>query len=340
MPDHLQQFADFCRWDRAAGGPDPHMACVGQICKQQNFTPAQTLWLGALYCAVYNVPTALVLLAKWPTAEAAYADEERTIWLAENWAGIAFRRERKAVRSAIKLGRCIESVAMWCLDAQSTTEAWDLSPGADERYELAFDDVTKNIYGFGRYIGQKFLEYGRRYCAWNVQVQDIRADDGWSPREGLALLMPGYSHMLTSEKNDALTLESINALADMLREDVLKKHQLTLDYYELQVFLCDYKQSWTGKRQYPGRSQDSELDYFNKIKDHWGKPPGDATLLFQPMFKARVAIFPHKALGEINGWHGVRKKLGKVLSTNGYTWSDLVYSWHRSKDLSKPVKHE
>ena len=329
-PDHWRQFYEFCRWEKEAGGPDPHMTCVGQICIDANYPAGTKAWLGALYAAVYNVPTAMALFRMYDDPRMLLTGGTAAPRLKEHWAGLAFRRERKAVRDPEKLARCLTSFAQFVLALPAIQDGWDDIEDPAERFEAAFADVCK-VYGVGRYIGQKYIEYGRRFCGFDARVGDIRARDGWSPRESMALLMPEHAALLTDGGDGDEAVAKIEALAQDVRNHVLNEYGLQLDFYELQVLLCDYKQSWSGKRQYPGRSQDSELAYDAKISPHWGQPCVE-------MYAARARAFPVRALGEVCGWTGVRDELGHTLADYGYTWSDLQFDWQRSKnDLRHPV---
>ena len=330
--EHWQKFYEFCYYEKLAGGPDPHMACVGAAARLRGMSWDESAWLGALYASVYNVPTALALHSRFPTPDHALDQGEVEEWLRANWAGIAFRRERKAVRSPIKLARCLTSFAEFCDPErlEATVASWKDIASPVARFETAFEDVC-SVYGIGRYIGQKFIEYGRRYCDFQTQVHDIRAKDGWSPRVSLALLAPEHAELLIDGGDSPETVRTVEAIATQAREQLSTIYGLDLDYYELQVLLCDYKQSAVGRRQYPGRSQDSELDYDVKIAPHWGTKHTE-------MYDVRRAIFPSWALGEHSGWDGVRKELRGVLVDHGYTWSDALYDYHQSKNnLSTPA---
>lgn len=331
VTDHWQGFYEFCYYEHLAGGPDPHMACVAEVGRQAGLDRAGLAWLGALYASVYNVPTALVLHHRFPTP-AAVEELDAMAWLTEHWAGIALRRERKAVRSPEKLARCLASWAAFCRphELEARLHHWYML--TEDRYEVAFDEVC-TVYGVGRYIGQKWIEYARRYCDAAPRVNDVRARDGWSPREALALLYPQRAALLTEGGDSPDVVAAVEAIAAELRTTLDDLYELPphLDFYELQVLLCDYKQSAVGQRQYPGRSQDSEIEYDAKIAPHWGARQ-------EAMYAARAAIFPHWALGELSGWSGVRKDLGKVLARHRYTWSDSLYSWEHSRaDLANPV---
>jgi hypothetical protein len=61
--------------------------------------------------------------------------------------------------------------------------------------------------------------------------------------------------------------------------------------------------------------------------------------MYTNMVPTRTRIFPHQHLGELHGWSGARNDCGGVLAKYGYTWSDMLYDYMKSKDdLGNPVK--
>jgi hypothetical protein len=327
--DQWKTFAEFTAAEQATGGPDPHMNCVGEIARQAGLGWLSTAWLGALYCAVYNVPTALALHREFPDPEA--VEKTRTLeWLRSNWKGITFRPERKTVRTPERLSKCLDSFAAFVRRLDKATDRWSKITSAADRFEQAFLDV-QTVYSIGRYASEKYLEYGRRFCAFGVEVEDIRAKGGWSPREGLALLFPEHAEVITGG-DDPETVGLVEDMAAVALKRLQKEWSVKLDFYNFQVMLCDYKQAAVGRHNYPGKSHDKELYYDAVITPHWGTVAVD-------MYRARAELFPHWALGEFAGWTGIRDELSKVLVDHGYVWTDAVYDWACSPDLSRPTEH-
>jgi len=149
----------------------------------------------------------------------------------------------------------------------------------------------------------------------------------------LTILYPEYvDNLMGDDSTENIVISNRLGVETQAR---LKEMGVSLDLFELQVLLCDYKQSYVGKRQFPGRSQDSELSYYYKVKSHFG----DAYK--SRMFEARLDMYPEEVLGEVQGWSSVREELGKVLRGYGYTWSDLKYDYILSKDnLANPVERK
>lgn len=322
--EHRRFYAEFVRYERAAGGPDPHMTLAGRLSEGESRD--ERAWRLMCYLACYNVPTGVVLWRHWPRQRVLEEAPALEPWIREHWEGLSFRRERRAVRTAPKLARHLVACAQF-------VDRMDF----DGLYDHAWRDVNR-IYGTGRYIAIKLLEGLRRFCDAPVVLADLRAQGGRSPREALALLYP--------EQRDALLGDDRQdhvSRADMCgawaREELAERHGLEVSWYELQATLCEWKQSVIGRSQYPGRAQDSELAHYARVAGYW---PGDDNPY--PLLAARAALFPAWALGEQQGWDGRRTELGPILCDYGYTWTDSLYDYRATHALggnfARPVRRE
>jgi hypothetical protein len=323
---HWQNFADFCHYDMLAGGPDSHMTLAGHMSK--GLPLMERLWHAGVYVGVYNVPTAEILWTAFTHKEMLkISNQDLTAWLTDNWQGIATRTERKCVRVPANMAYYLKNYAEWILTLPNRYDGDADTGDANSHYEDMWEYSQKSVKFLGRYSCFKLLEYMTRYCNMPINLPDIRPVGGWSPRTMLSILYPEYKATLFGTDNPA-NLTRINMLADNALK-TLQEAGLNLNMYKLEVFLCDYKQCYFGRRQYPGRSQDSEITYLKKLQGYWNYD-------FQ-MLKARSEIFPNWALGELNGWDSVRKDLGTVLYDYGYMWSDSLYDYKNTVDLSIPT---
>jgi hypothetical protein len=289
------------------------MATVGEMSRDLDYEAK--VWRAGCYIGVYNVPTAELIWRAWPTAGAVTKAAPGVLqgWLSENWGLVATRRERRSVRTPAQLARFLEEYAAWTIEQAS----WRYSTDWNANYERFWAE-SQRVYSLGRYVALKLLEFLRRYVEAPVEQPDLRLKDGWSPREGLALLYPGQI--------DDLARDDVAEHLGQIARDRLLEDGLELTRFEMQVLLCDYKQAYVGQRQYPGRSLDSELEYWSKAGS-----PGDTE-----MWNARRRLFPDAALGEVNGWWTVRKELGTLMREAGYVWSDLRYDYLRTIDIYEP----
>lgn len=313
--DHRHFFAEFIRWETAVGGPDPHLATLGKMIEGESFE--ERVWRCGLYASGYNVPTAEVIWQHWPFERVRQERHLLTGWVAENWKGFGLRRERRAVRTPTKFARCLLSIAeLTERIADETPDWWGVTTA--EAYDHAWR-TTGEVYGLGRYVQLKYVEALARYADGRFFQTDIRANGGTSPREGLALLYPDDQDWLTASPSSEV--QRTEALAARLREALAESDGLEVDFFTLQVVLCEYKKCWQGK-QYPGRTHDTELRYLHNVHAYWSNDTD--------MLRARAAVFRPETLGEISGWDGAREPLETTLPLYRYTWSDLKYDYRKT----------
>jgi len=325
---HWDNFADFCYYDMLSGGPDAHLTLAGYMSK--DLPLRERLWHAGVYVGVYNVPTAEIIWSTFSHKDMMkISHKDLTYWLTENWKGITTRTERKCVRVPANMAFYFKNYAEW-VDSYPWKSLQAYTP--EQRYENLWVESQKSVKFLGRYSGFKLLEYYTKWCDIPIKLPDIRPIGGWSPRSMLSILYPDYKDILLgddSPKNIATINDISNNLLDWLNSHKGTKWINGMDLYKMEVFLCDYKQCYFGRRQYPGRSQDSEIQYHEKISAYWDYD-------FE-MIRARSEIFPNWTLGEKNGWTNVRKELGTVLYDYGYMWSDSLYDYKNTLDLSVPT---
>lgn len=316
---HLRHLGEFIRGVELSGGTTPH---VGMTVAQMDTIsdPLEKLWFAGCYALTYNWPTAERIWLEWRPHEVNIPDFY--FWAEHNWAGLPLRKERKTVFRKEFFADCATSYtafAQWLV----TQDSW---PG---NYGDAFTMFTSHCRYMGRYIAIRWLEVMRRAFGTGWSMPDVRADGGEHPRKTLALLYPEHSEALLGG-NSAAELRVTDADAERCMEDLSVVYGVETNYYELQSLLCEYKQSVLGRKQYPGKSIDTEMDYARRVAAHWGEQ-GSSFLQVR-------SIFPDWSRGELAGWAGVRKELGSVLVDHGYTWSDAVYDYSATTDLANPVR--
>lgn len=326
---HWSRFTEFCLYEMASGGPDPHMRYVGEMSKHEPFD--EKAWRIGLYVAFYNVPTAEVIWKAWSWkhvwADMNSDDPQFPDWLAVNWPRFQIRRERRAARTVNKMTASLKQYIFW-LHEEFLPAVSDLPKDPISAYEVVWDQARDNVPYFGRYALTKLLE-GYLRAGVRIETPDIRPNGGWSPRTTLNLLS-GFDS--DPQDNRAETIRLINAISTDAHEELAVRMGFAIDYFRFEVMLCEYHESYHGKRQYPGRSNDSELSYLRKIEAAW--PEAGRSM----MYEARRVLCPPEALGEAKilgeRWDGVRPELGLLLSEQGKTWSDLLYRYNIGMDMA------
>lgn len=328
LTQHWQQFADFCRYETAYGGPDPHMTLSAEMARGQSVE--EMIWRGGCYIAVYSAPYGEVIWKAWSwekIKDASAADIRA--WLDENWKRLEIHRHRKTVRRADWMTEYLLSYREFvkALPVMLDTLIYPTLPPQQQ-----YDDVWNlalRVKRLGRYVGIKLLEF-LRLVGLNVPpAHDLRPIDGWSPRQTLAMLLPEYE-AITEKKNHKHLLELTEEAGDIAQRRLSEELGVNISRFELQVMLCEYKQASKGK-QHPGRAADTEMRLAFKVQEEWSELESD-------IWRARKAILKPWALGELHGWRSNRNELKTVLLKYGYTWSDMLYDYAATTDFANPVR--
>lgn len=322
--DHFRHMAEFVRGVELVGGTTPHVLMTVESMNRLD-DPLEKLWFAGCYALAYNWPTAERIWQQWRPGD--FDPDLFLPWLERNWAGLPIRKERKAIYRKEYFTESARSYLAFATELAAADPAdWP------QDYENAYSYFGQSCKYMGRYIGIRWLEVCRRAFGLPWRMPDVRADGGEHPRKALALLYPQDAPLLLGG-NGKREIAVTDLAADRLLVDMALEYGISSDYYELQSLLCEYKQSYLGKKHYPGKSIDTEMDYFRRVYDHWGAAAREESTFYD----VRARLFPDYSLGEIQGWDGVRPELGGVLTTYGYTWSDAVYDYTATTDFANPA---
>lgn len=316
--EHFLHFAEFVKGVQLSGGTTPHVSMTVESMSRLE-DPREKLWFAGCYALTYNWPSAERIFLEWPVDDFNQADF--LLWTEEHWAGIPLRKERKAVFRKPFFAESLASYRTFI-----DTLSW---PASYQEAALEFDRGCRYM---GRYIAIRWLEVARRAFGTAWVMPDIHSDGGQHPRKALALIYPDDAPALLGG-NSARELLVSDQAAERCLLDLNTAYGIETDYYTIQSLLCEYKQSILGRKHYPGKSIDTEMDYHRRVYDYWGPERGQQS----SFYSVREACFPAWALGERSGWGGVRKELATVLADYGYTWSDTLYDYHATTDFASPV---
>jgi hypothetical protein len=323
-------FWDFVRLDRLTGGPDTHLDMIAHMSKKMHWT--EGVWLAGCYVSVYNVPTGYRIWEAFPWNKAKSNRVAIANFIVDHWAGLSFRRERRAVRSVAKMSKHMDSYIEWVRRAgpaffESPKYSTIDKASAEQRYELLWNSLDQSVWGLGRYALMKLMETFTRQAYIPLSLPDIRPVNGDSPRDMLAEL---YDLPELRRGNSPRDLADVADRVGHLRWTG-RKQGIDITMFQTEVYLCEFKQA-TKYNQYPGRALDSEFGHYTKAAAHFGEWPD--------FFRIRKELFPAWALGEANGWNKRRDELGSCIPDHGYAWSDSIYDYQKTakEGLNAPVQ--
>lgn len=316
--EHFLHFAEFVKGVQLSGGTTPHVSMTVEAMSRLE-DPREKLWFAGCYALTYNWPAAERIFLEWRPDD--FNEIDFLLWTEEHWVGIPLRKERKAVFRKPFFAASLASYLRFM-----DTFSWPAG------YFEAAQEFEAGCKYMGRYISIRWLEVVRRAFDTDWVMPDIHSDGGQHPRKALALIYPRDAAALLGG-NTRAELQVSDRAADTCLLELGLQYGIQTDYYTIQSLLCEYKQSILGRKHYPGKSIDTEMDYFRKVYAYWG-PEREQQSSF---YSVRTACFPQWALGEVAGWTGVRKELGTVLADHGRTWSDYVYDYPATTDFANPA---
>lgn len=321
---HTRKMSEFAAAKRSVGEPSPHMAIMVHLTK--GLPLSERLWRGGAYLNAYSVGTAEKMWERWTYEEAKRDPEGLAKWIRANWRGFHTRTERRCVRTPEKFIRAQIGLLDWVELCERNLIPRSQGVPAEQLYELWWQAADTVPY-FGRYINIRLIEYVNRITDLPLDLQDIRAIGGWSPIRALSMFRPEEWSVLRTG-----SAEGVNRIAEDVLRDCREIGEMS--YYTFAAMLCEYREAYEDRHQYPARTHDQELEYSYSPKfRHWDTPP-------QAMWEARKALFPVEALGEHAGWTGLRHGLSRILRDHGYVWSDVEYDFTATKDFANPVRRK
>lgn len=285
---HWKFFTEFARKELALGGPDAQLALVARYV--EGHTRIQQAWMAGVYCAHHTGASAFAVFEEFPDPHAIMRGQKKLrAWLENHWDDLPLRREMRSHRMLDKRVECLRSFAEYTLSRE-----WK-----NGNYEDVWLSSIAGAKYFGRYMALKYLELLRMTTRPELVLTDLRAKAAWSPRIALAWLYPKHAEVfLDRHDNSPETIALVERYAAKLYRRLTEEYKIQLNFFQLQVLLCNYKQTTLG-RFYPGMGLDEELEYMRQAK---------SVTSMKPLFYLRRKMYAKRHLGEVGGWPGIREE--------------------------------
>lgn len=316
---HYRCFEEFTRYEIASGGPDPHLKMASALALEDE----DPLWCAGCYTSSYVVATNYVITSRFSRRDVLKDPSKLKKFIVDNWEFLPIRKERRVNGTGPeKLAEIIYEYGKW-LDAGGVDALEGLS------YEETFKAVNPPHHG--RYFKTKIYEVLRltldKMGGFSLpEMEDIVPKGGAHPRKAFLNFFATHSHK--SDKSEDLS--EANRYASELKSHLFTKG-LSVGWFTLEVLLCNYRQAVAGG-QYPGRAHDSELGHCKTVAKKFN-------VSARRVLECRSEMFEPKFLGEVDDkWEGRRLELGKVMMKHGYVWTDTLYNYRSTTDLSSPEK--
>ncbi len=286
MIDYWPIFKEFTIAQLEAHGPDPQLQLLLELAP--DVSNVEKVWLIGTYCAHHCVASAWAVFSNFRPEQVLKDPKALLDFLKANWDALPVRQEMHSHRMPEKRWACLVDMAMY-----ATTESWRVG-----NYEKIWADAIESVMYMDRYLGIKCLEMYRRTIRPDLILPDIRASRGWSPRAAIALLCPPELAPIIGNRHDN-GFEAVWYAEEQATEikKRLREEGINLNYYQLQVNFCNFKQCIEG-RMSPSSGIEAELNFIKTAEKRFD---------MSHVYATRKRIFNHIYLSEIPGWQGLQK---------------------------------
>lgn len=300
-------FIDFGRLKLAADGSDAYI--MGAV--EMALLSQDPFWQAGVFTTFYAPPAQEFFCSLWSRQDVLYRPARVLDWVTKNWKGLPLSGARRT--GAFTPVKVMAALMGWAeyLETGGPDELWRLS------FDDAFREFLRNVPYHGRYTGLKLYETVRRLGAPLPLVNNIVPHGGKTPRKGLDMIF-GHAY----NDNSDIVCREANALADDLRKE------LDTTWFNVEMLLCNFGKAIKGS-YYPGHAVDRELAHAAKAEAWFHETAVN-------LRSVRPSLYPRVCLGELNGWSSTRKELERCYPDYGYLWSDLLYDYKETTDLSQP----
>lgn len=286
-----EQFAFFHQQMVETDDLDAAYPALKEIGRLLNLGKEDLTWLVHVYVAYYDMGSALNCFEENPQPRVP------SNLILSKYCGI----NRRGHRDPKCLKRHFESLVS-ISENNGGLYAWITKylTGDPERSWKAILEPLQMIYGNGRWAAYKVAEMLQKVIGLPIQAPDMSHAHSTGPRDGLAYL---YSDLPTGNKAaDIATLDAVSQ--DLLQKVAAQGASAKIE--EVETSLCSLKSLINGQ-YYIGEDID-------KMQESLDKQPCSLTPI---AYQARANVFPHRYLGELNGWSGIDKERLKAYKQTG-----------------------
>ncbi len=286
-----EQFAAFHQEMVETNELDPVYPVLKEMGRLLNLSKEDLTWLVHVYVAYYDMGSALNCFEENPQPRVP-SNPTLSRFCAT---------ERRGHRDPYRFKPHFESLVS-ISENNGGLYAWITKylTGDPERSWKAIQAPLEVIYGNGRWAAYKVAEMLQKVIDLPIQAPDMGHANSTGPRDGLAYL---YSDLPTGNK--ALDIATLDAYSqDLLQKVAAQGASAKIE--EVETSLCGLKSLING-HYYIG----ADID---KMQESLDKQPCSLTPI---AYQARANVFPHRYLGELNGWSGIDKERLKAYKQTG-----------------------
>jgi hypothetical protein len=274
-----EAFIKWFHWSIIYDDCDPAIFMTNYLFDRFEHNREQKLWIAWLYGTTYYFPTTWVIWNEFPDFE--LVDQARIdAWNTANFKRLRYQTDTKYNKG--HLGSQYKSYREWTFSRGTTQESAfaSLLQGSDqENFKRVFEEVSGNLYKFGRYTTWFYLQTLKQCCGMNIDPPNLILEDysgSRSHRNGLCYAV-GKDDWVDQKLSD-LQIAHLNKRAAVILEEVKRRVAETrpsslhlVDYFTMETALCSFKKIFRVNRgRYLGYYLDRQAEEISTVeKDGW-----------------------------------------------------------------------
>ena len=310
---------------------DPAAPMLKYIAKALSLNRDQKFWLAYLYSACYSAPTAFYMLMNLPRVQD-LTPQSASLWWLKHKSKLLFETDRIYVKNNDHLPAMLMSYKAFAGDSDGAAFDALLQSSPEESYRYIYKHLDDCLFYFSRYSLFMYLETIYNLTGFPIWADGINLKEALSTRNGLCFLL-GLDSWVRHKKdhtenlNDEQYAYLQRELEKLYKELITKFPSIPTTYWNLETSLCAYKKLFF-KTRYVGYYIDRQLQELIKMQEL--APLGaDWSLLW----RFRREHFDPRALGELNGWNGIRKERMDYFMNTGrfFEYDDLPSKDYRDE---------
>ena len=252
--------------------------------------------LAYFYSVTYCIPSAVIMLKS--RAEILQNPEQ---WAERNKERLIFQSDRRYAKLNNRFQKILVDYAANIKDAEAYIDATVKGNTIIIKKAL---NISMSWYYFERFCAFLFIETLCLLMGYSAVNMPIQWKDGDTATSGLMNLFGFDKSADYFDKHDRLP--SNNRLIQAIR-----KAGGETNVTEVETSLCAYRKFYKGSR-YNGYYLDRQLEELR----YYEQQPGTG-IIVKELYQLRKKLFPHKYLGELHNWNGVRRECKTLYKRTG-----------------------
>lgn len=285
---------------------DPAAPMLRYIADNLKLDTEQRLWLAYLYGACYSAPTAYYMFVNLPRIQE-ITDSFIAEWWQKHKPFLVFESDRLKAKTQNQFPKMLMSYKAFAGDSEAASFRAFMSGSPYANYDRLFEYLLDNLYYFGRFSLFNYLEAVHNLTDLPLLASGVDLKTALSSRNGLCFVL-GKDEWVRRPTSGKVSLDQwqyqyLQSELTTLHDNLKRRYpHIPTTYWNLETALCAYKKLFFATRYvgYYIDRQMSEIGKMQKLSPHGAD--------WRALWRFRREHFNPLALGEFNGWNGIRKE--------------------------------